>query len=899
MFNWFHLESLFAKRLGFQNLKTTLDNISRANLNLSETTKKQVEWISKSLAIIIEKWERLDTKIDHNYSEISYESIQEVINVVNELLKETYGWYSREDINELLEESEKDVVNITSLVKDKKKTSGDLAKVIRTKKEIKIKLDNIELLEEIKTEIKAFKVRFIKLLRVGVSTEKAEEKKGNKSNIPKKDANPVDITWKTTKTERGFKRLDFETIKDLYEQNNFVEELRTNWDNLPVTLKLDVCYFLKDKNDLETLKLFFKSWEYTYDKLSENYQNKYDELIDFITPKRDVRKAEDVIAALKAKILAKEEEWDLLVDIKPQDKIEQVPFENKQIEEVEVKSAEERFEEENWYKLDELFFTNLEEKDKKKFIEALVESDIGDISSYEFLIDFIIHSINSWDFIFEESYLRKYADRLNLDFEEEEKSNSWWRVIKFQLPVKKAKVDGRLDIKTASPSSLKDAGIASIPGWTSKRLREKYKRTRGRVETLDWEKFKKIEIEEMFKVYIPEFHRNWIISQSFQNFIKENSSLDLFTEVLVDSIIKQEFNESFFDELSNLNLDDSFYVSCFKKLKSIDVDNILLDKISKILAWNVSFYDKKEINKEDYFDPSTWKNYWRLTLEKKIKVLKYINTYKEFKEFYDKIEKWHQVFVSKSKKQEDLKNTAINYFELFIETYNRLEWEKDESILMQLNKWLLNLNDLKKVNKKTTNIELINENTELREKLEKYIVKLKQLREENEKLITKNIELLAIDQSVSVEQLKTQNAKLLSSIEDLNQEISRLSKENNTSLLDKKLSKSIIRLENLKEKNRQKSKEITALKQKVYNRDEQIRQLKSRISNLEESERIKDAEILSFKSQIEQLEQWLNIVEDEDEYLWFDPVLEEEIDDKKINPYWRDFWENRKRFSFD
>lgn len=176
--NTLNLLSKDAEKLWFEKIKTTLQKVTNANLELPEKLKSEILEISHSLWIIIDKnihskKLRLDVKLKIGYEEIKCDDVSIILKKSNEFLTELL-W------NDDKEEIEAEIVLSKEIIAEKKaeitnsKWKAEYVISIREKNELENKLSKIVLLEDIIKEINDFREKLNSLLNTKKELVKEE-----------------------------------------------------------------------------------------------------------------------------------------------------------------------------------------------------------------------------------------------------------------------------------------------------------------------------------------------------------------------------------------------------------------------------------------------------------------------------------------------------------------------------------------------------------------------------------------------------------------------------------------------------------------------------------------------------------------------------------------------------
>jgi len=301
-----------AKDLWFQYILDTIDDILKLNkeLDLDENLKTEIEWIQGSLKTIIEKWNRIDTKISENSSIIYCETVDNVLDI----LKSKLYWFEKSDLEEFDETDLEELKNdkIMELEDLKEKAENDLndykksdnidtnilAAKIREKKEYKANYENLILLEKIISDINNFRNKLNRILEnkeeqvtiepVIKKTFIEPKKEVTKSKINKPIAKPKQAIQPAKKVEEI--KLDLSKIEELYLKDDFLDQIKDWWDELSSVQKLEICSFLLWKKDKEKLEWLFKAGDYNYWKNNEII----DEITNFLLEVKEVKKLDNL-----------------------------------------------------------------------------------------------------------------------------------------------------------------------------------------------------------------------------------------------------------------------------------------------------------------------------------------------------------------------------------------------------------------------------------------------------------------------------------------------------------------------------------------------------------------------------------------------------------------------------
>ncbi len=232
--NWLHLLSDNAKLLWFKNMKNTLDKIIKIDLNLSKELEQEINKISDSLWIIINKnihskKIRLDVKLKADAEEINCDNVSTLLVKSNELLLELLWNDNKDEIKWEIELSEEIVLENKLLAWKSNKNKSEYVESIRYKNELKKRLEKIILLEEVIYEINNFREKLIWLL---LKNETKKIVNTNKNIKPKEDYKGVNNEEfkKETITEKGNKIIKEETDSD--ELNDVNQNKLFNFDEL-------------------------------------------------------------------------------------------------------------------------------------------------------------------------------------------------------------------------------------------------------------------------------------------------------------------------------------------------------------------------------------------------------------------------------------------------------------------------------------------------------------------------------------------------------------------------------------------------------------------------------------------------------------------------------------------
>jgi len=158
-----------AKEIWFENMKSTLEKIIKVDLGLSKEMETEISNILVSLSTIINKnihskKTRLDIKIKSDSEIIKCDDVSLILDKSNDLLKELLWSDDKEEISAELELAIEEVGEKKILAWKSEKDRQSYLESIRYKNELKKKLEEVILLEEIIKEINSYRDKLISLV---------------------------------------------------------------------------------------------------------------------------------------------------------------------------------------------------------------------------------------------------------------------------------------------------------------------------------------------------------------------------------------------------------------------------------------------------------------------------------------------------------------------------------------------------------------------------------------------------------------------------------------------------------------------------------------------------------------------------------------------------------------